>query len=307
MMCGSSTAAAARDSAMNRRRNAGSDARPGARIFSATGRPSRSSRARKTTAMPPAPTCASSRYPATTEPGRNQASCAGRSSLNFPPQPPPRCPVRSGGYRQCAAQTVQVSGLLTCLATRGVRGSADKPEVDAAVKVARGQGGTIGAEGDRAYAPAAWVGERRGPGSGGDIPQEGAAVSIASGESRAIRAERDRVHARTAGVGQGRGQLPVGDIPQEDLAGYVGSGQHCAIRAERNRVYWAAMGSAEGRRQEYRGGLPIKYEDAAIDVGAGDRRAVGADGDRIYTLVIIYDSEEGGRRSLSGIPDRDVG
>ena len=87
MMCGSSTAAAARDSAMNRRRNAGSAAIAGARIFSATSRPSRSSRARNTTAIPPAPTCASSRYPAISEPARNPASCTGKSSLNTPPLP----------------------------------------------------------------------------------------------------------------------------------------------------------------------------------------------------------------------------
>ena len=78
MMCGSSTFAAARDSAMNRRRNSWSSAISGTRIFSATSRPSRSSRARNTTAIPPAPIRSSSRYPASSEPARN-------SSLNTPP------------------------------------------------------------------------------------------------------------------------------------------------------------------------------------------------------------------------------
>jgi hypothetical protein len=60
-------------------------------VFSATSRPSRSSRARNTAAIPPAPTFASSRYPATSEPARNPAS-AGKSSLNIPPR-------RLGGHR----------------------------------------------------------------------------------------------------------------------------------------------------------------------------------------------------------------
>jgi hypothetical protein len=85
MMCGSSTAAADLDSAMNRRRNSSSAASPGASTFSATSRPSRSSRARYTTAIPPAPTCASSRYPATSAPAPNPASNAGKSSPNTPP------------------------------------------------------------------------------------------------------------------------------------------------------------------------------------------------------------------------------
>ena len=55
MMCGCSTAAAARDSAMKRRRAAWSAAVAGAKTFSATCRFSRSSCARNTTAMPPAP------------------------------------------------------------------------------------------------------------------------------------------------------------------------------------------------------------------------------------------------------------
>jgi hypothetical protein len=54
-------AAAARDSRMNRARKSLSAAIAGASTFSATSRPSRSSRARNTTAIPPAPTCSSSR------------------------------------------------------------------------------------------------------------------------------------------------------------------------------------------------------------------------------------------------------
>ena len=86
MMCGSSTAAAALDSRRNRCRNAASDASPGASSFSATRRPSRSSTARNTTAIPPAPTCSSSRYPPTREPAARPASTA--------PAPPgaPRSP-----------------------------------------------------------------------------------------------------------------------------------------------------------------------------------------------------------------------
>ena len=53
MMCGSSTAAADRDSRMKRCRNASSVATAGARTLSATCRLSRSSWARNTTAMPP--------------------------------------------------------------------------------------------------------------------------------------------------------------------------------------------------------------------------------------------------------------
>ena len=67
MMCGSSTAAAARDSRMNRCRDSPSPASAGARTFSATSRCSRSSRARNTTAIPPWPICSSSQYPAIRE------------------------------------------------------------------------------------------------------------------------------------------------------------------------------------------------------------------------------------------------
>src|ERR1019366_1970636 len=56
---GWSTAAAARDSRMNRVRNPVSLASSGARIFRATRRSRRSSWARKTTAMPPRPICSS--------------------------------------------------------------------------------------------------------------------------------------------------------------------------------------------------------------------------------------------------------
>ena len=79
MMCGSSTAAAARDSRMNRCRNASSAASAGDRIFSATRRPSRSSRARNTTAIPPAPICSSITYPAIREPGVKPPAGAGHS------------------------------------------------------------------------------------------------------------------------------------------------------------------------------------------------------------------------------------
>jgi serine/threonine protein kinase len=61
MICGSSIIAAARDSRTNLRRNALSAPRAGARIFTATCRPSRSSVARNTTAMPPRPICSSRR------------------------------------------------------------------------------------------------------------------------------------------------------------------------------------------------------------------------------------------------------
>ena len=86
MMCGSSTAAAARDSRMNRCRNASSAASAGARIFSATHRPSRSSRARNTTAIPPAPIRSSSH----TRPSANprQSQLANRQPPAATPHPP---------------------------------------------------------------------------------------------------------------------------------------------------------------------------------------------------------------------------
>src|ERR1019366_2429422 len=68
MMCGSSTAAGALDSRMNRCRNPASAASAGARTFSAAGLPRRSSRARNTTAIPPWPIWLSSRYPAIRKP-----------------------------------------------------------------------------------------------------------------------------------------------------------------------------------------------------------------------------------------------
>ena len=64
MMCGSSTAAAALASRMNRCLKLVSSPSDGAMIFSATCRPSRSSTARNTNAMPPRPSCSSMRYPA---------------------------------------------------------------------------------------------------------------------------------------------------------------------------------------------------------------------------------------------------
>jgi hypothetical protein len=73
MICGSSTAAAARDSRMNRVRNASSAASTGARTFSATSRSSRSSRARYTAAMPPRPSSCSSRYSPTRAPAGQAA------------------------------------------------------------------------------------------------------------------------------------------------------------------------------------------------------------------------------------------
>src|SRR5580700_10136277 len=86
---------------MNRSRNAGSDAaaRDGSRIFSATSRSSRSSRARKTTAIPPEPTRASRRYPASIEPGLNRAGYGGKLSPNASPKNS-RCPgsVRFQGH-----------------------------------------------------------------------------------------------------------------------------------------------------------------------------------------------------------------
>ena len=85
MMCGSSTAAAARDSRMKRCRNMSSEPIAGVMIFNATSRFRRSSRARKTTAIPPAPTCSSSRYPPSSEPvakpAARSARCPGDSSF----------------------------------------------------------------------------------------------------------------------------------------------------------------------------------------------------------------------------------
>ena len=69
MMCGESTAATIRDSRRNRARNSSSSAIDGAMTFTAASRPSTSSRARNTTAIPPAPICSSIRYPAIRLPG----------------------------------------------------------------------------------------------------------------------------------------------------------------------------------------------------------------------------------------------
>src|ERR1700760_652432 len=90
MMCGWSTAAAARDSRMNRRRNASSCANRGARIFSATSRSRRAARGREEAAMPPKPICASTWYPATSAPAGRSAGRSRRGwscSLTLAPRP----------------------------------------------------------------------------------------------------------------------------------------------------------------------------------------------------------------------------
>ena len=84
MMCGSSTEATACDSRRNLARNSWSAARAGDRTFSAASRPSTASRARKTTAIPPAPTCSSITYPASWLPGTSLAITAYCSALNSP-------------------------------------------------------------------------------------------------------------------------------------------------------------------------------------------------------------------------------
>jgi len=72
-----------------------SDASAGVMTFSATSRSRRWSRARNTTAIPPAPTRASSRYPASGEPGPNPAGYAGKPWLTAAPPPT----ARSRGLR----------------------------------------------------------------------------------------------------------------------------------------------------------------------------------------------------------------
>ena len=69
MMCSESTAATMRDSRRKRARNSPSLAIAGAMTFTAASRPSTSSRARNTTAIPPAPICSPIRYPAIWLPG----------------------------------------------------------------------------------------------------------------------------------------------------------------------------------------------------------------------------------------------
>src|SRR6185437_3257010 len=81
MMCGSSTDAATLDSRMNRCLNPSSAASAGARIFSATTRPSSPSRARYTAAMPPRPICSSIRYFPTLEPTGKPPKSPGESWL----------------------------------------------------------------------------------------------------------------------------------------------------------------------------------------------------------------------------------
>src|ERR1022692_2241800 len=99
MMCGSSTAAAALDSLMNRFLKASSAARAGDSTFSATRRSSRSSTALKTTAIPPAPIRSSSRYPATSDPAANLASSPPappeKASLNVSPSARESSPLSS--------------------------------------------------------------------------------------------------------------------------------------------------------------------------------------------------------------------
>ena len=89
MICGSSTAAADRDSRMKRCRNSSSATSAGARTLSATCRLSRSSCARKTTAIPPRPICSSSRYPAICEPAvkpvRNPTAPGPSPPITSPP------------------------------------------------------------------------------------------------------------------------------------------------------------------------------------------------------------------------------
>src|ERR1700722_2198763 len=74
MMCGCSTFATVRASRVNRSLAAWSPARFPASTLRATVRPSPSSWARNTTAIPPTPTRSASRYPATREPGRSPVS-----------------------------------------------------------------------------------------------------------------------------------------------------------------------------------------------------------------------------------------
>jgi hypothetical protein len=85
MICGSSIAAAALDSLMNRCRNESSAACAGAKIFSATRRPSRSSRALYTTAIPPWPIRSSIMYPPTRDPGLRPTPVLSKISLTTPP------------------------------------------------------------------------------------------------------------------------------------------------------------------------------------------------------------------------------
>ncbi len=92
--------------------------RLGAGPGAATGRLSRSSRARNTTAIPPAPTCASSRYPATSAPARNPAK-ARKSSLKLPPHPTiPAASEKAFDLPANGVQAVLVSGLTAFTATK---------------------------------------------------------------------------------------------------------------------------------------------------------------------------------------------
>src|SRR6185437_13223965 len=92
MMCGSSTAAAASASWMNRCRIDSSHVSAGGSTLSATHRCSRLSRARKTIAIPPEPIFFSRRYPAITEPGSKPAG-------KLPPGPGEKSLTMSSGAR----------------------------------------------------------------------------------------------------------------------------------------------------------------------------------------------------------------
>src|SRR5580704_10176117 len=96
MMCGCSTFATVRASRVNRSLAAWSPARFPASTFRATVRPSPSSWARNTTAIPPTPTRSASRYPATREPGR--------SPVSGPPSWAAESPFTSAVLRQPAPQ-----------------------------------------------------------------------------------------------------------------------------------------------------------------------------------------------------------
>src|ERR1039457_7053101 len=136
--CGSSTRAAARDSATNRRRNSSSWVHSGAITFSAIHRPSRSSRARYTTAIPPAPIRDSIRYPATSTPAR-RPPCTRKFSLTMPPAPArPRAEAirealpaqdRSRKTRQLKRTTHSATpGSWECPRTRTARGRCSSTE-----------------------------------------------------------------------------------------------------------------------------------------------------------------------------------
>src|ERR1700722_4953627 len=106
MMCGCSTFATVRASRVNLSLAAWSPARLPASTLRATVRPSPSSRARNTTAIPPTPTRSASRYPATREPGRSPVSgplsCAAESPFMSAVlrQPSPQAPRAAERHQQ---------------------------------------------------------------------------------------------------------------------------------------------------------------------------------------------------------------